>query len=128
MSITKPKVYVSRIIADEGLDLLREECEMHVWRERKLMPRDVQLRLFADCSGLLTTTDIKVDGTLLEACPDVKVVSNQAVGYDNVDIAACTAAGSIGAFSRSCPIVLVLSESLVEGLEFFGVFFIQVAP
>ena len=57
------------------------------------MPRDVQLKLFADCSGLLTTTDIKVDAELLEACPAVKVVSNQAVGFDNVDVAACTAAG-----------------------------------
>jgi glyoxylate reductase len=91
--MTKPKVYVSRIIADEGLDLLRDVCELHVWQEKILMPRDVQLNLFADCTGLLTTTDIKVDARLLEACPAVKAVSNQAVGYDNIDIAACTAAG-----------------------------------
>ncbi len=91
--MTKPKVYVSRIIADEGLNLLQETCELHVWRERELMPRDVQLKLFADCAGLLTTTDIKVNAQLLEACPAVKVVSNQAVGYDNIDVAACTAAG-----------------------------------
>jgi lactate dehydrogenase-like 2-hydroxyacid dehydrogenase len=51
------------------------------------------LKLFADCSGLLTTTDIKVDAQLLEACPAVYAVSNQAVGYDNIGIAACTAAG-----------------------------------
>jgi glyoxylate reductase len=89
----KPKVYVSRIIADEGLDLLREVCDLHIWQQRELMPRDVQLKLFADCTGLLTTTDIQVDAQLLEACPAVKVVSNQAVGYDNIDIAACTAAG-----------------------------------
>ncbi|UCD77312.1 MAG: D-glycerate dehydrogenase [Desulfobacterales bacterium] len=91
--MTKPRVYVSRIIADEGLDLLREVCQLHVWQQRELMPRDVQLKLFADCNGLLTTTDIKVDAQLLEACPTVKVISNQAVGYDNIDIAACTAAG-----------------------------------
>ena len=91
--MTKPKVYVSRIIADEGLDLLREVCDLHIWQQRELMPRDVQLKLFADCTGLLTTTDIQVDAQLLEACPAVKVVSNQAVGYDNIDIAACTAAG-----------------------------------
>jgi glyoxylate reductase len=91
--MTKPKVCVSRIIADEGLDLLRDVCELHVWEQKELMPRTVQLKLFADCTGLLTTTDIKVDAQLLEACPEVKVVSNQAVGYDNVDIAACSAAG-----------------------------------
>lgn len=91
--MSTPKVYVTRKIADEGLDLLREVCELHVWQQRELMPRDLQLQLFADCSALLTTTDIKVDAQLLEACPSVKVVSNQAVGYDNVDVAACTAAG-----------------------------------
>ena len=89
----KPKVYVTRIIANEGLNLLRDICELHVWQERKLMPRDVQLKLFGDCTGLLTTIDIKVDAELLEACPTVKVVSNHAVGFDNVDIAACTSAG-----------------------------------
>ena len=91
--MTKPKVYVSRIIADEGLDLLRDVCRLHVWQQRELMPRNVQLELFADSSGLLTTTDIKVDAQLLAACPDLKVVSNHAVGYDNIDVAACTAAG-----------------------------------
>jgi glyoxylate reductase len=91
--MTKPKVYVSRIIADEGLDLLRDVCELHVWQQKELMPRNEQLKLFADCSGLLTTTDIKVDARLLEACPAVYAISNQAVGYDNIDVAACTAAG-----------------------------------
>ena len=91
--MSKPKVYVSRIIADEGLELLREICELQVWQQKELMPRDVQLELFADCNGLLTTTDIKVDAQLLAACPAVQVVSNQAVGYDNIDVAACTAAG-----------------------------------
>jgi glyoxylate reductase len=89
----KPKIYVSRIIAEEGLNLLRDACELHVWRQKELMPRNEQLKLFADCSGLLTTTDIQVDAQLLEACPAVYAVSNQAVGYDNIDIAACTAAG-----------------------------------
>jgi glyoxylate reductase len=91
--MSMPKVYVSRVISAEGLDLLREVTELNVWQEKELMPRETQLQLFADCTGLLTTTDIKVDAQLLEACPAVKAVSNQAVGYDNIDIAACTAAG-----------------------------------
>ena len=87
------KVYVSRVISAEGLDLLREVTELNVWQEKGLMPREIQLRLFADCDGLLTTTDIAVNAELLEACPTVKVVSNQAVGFDNVDVDACTARG-----------------------------------
>jgi glyoxylate reductase len=91
--MSKPKVYVSRIIAEAGLNLLSEATELNVWQEKKLMPRETQLQLFADCDGLLTTTDIAVNAELLEACPGVKVISNQAVGFDNVDIGACTAAG-----------------------------------
>ena len=87
------KVYVSREIAEQGLNLLREVTELNVWQEKELMPRETQFQLFADCDGLLTTTDILVDAQLLEACPAVKVVSNQAVGFDNVDVPACTAAG-----------------------------------
>ena len=89
----KPKVYVTRIIADSGIDLLRDAAEVHVWEKSELMPRKVQLEVFADCDGLLATTDIAINNELLTACPALKVVSNHAVGYDNVDVAACTAAG-----------------------------------
>ena len=91
--MTKPKIYVSRILAEEGLSALREACDVHVWQEKELMPREVQFKLFADCTGLLSTTDIKVDRELLEACPNLKVVSNHAVGFDNIDVPACTALG-----------------------------------
>ena len=89
----KPKVYVTRIVADSGIDLLRNAAEVHVWEKKELMPRKVQLELFADCDGLLATTDIAINNELLTACPSLKVVSNHAVGYDNVDVAACTAEG-----------------------------------
>jgi hypothetical protein len=63
----KPKVYVSRILAEEGLNLLRDVAELYVWQEKELMPRKLQLQLFADCDGLLTTIDIIVNAELLEA-------------------------------------------------------------
>jgi hypothetical protein len=43
--MTKPKVYVTRILAEEGLKELREACDFHIWQERELMPREVQLNL-----------------------------------------------------------------------------------
>ena len=76
--MARPKVFVSRVISEEGLKLLREVTELKVWQERELMPRSTQLQLFAGCDGLLTTTDIAVDAELLLACPSVKVISNQA--------------------------------------------------
>jgi hypothetical protein len=43
--MTKPKVYVSRILAEEGLKELREACDFHMWQESELMPREVQFKL-----------------------------------------------------------------------------------
>jgi glyoxylate reductase len=82
-------------MAEEGLNLLRDAVELNVWQEEELMPRETQLQLFADCDGLLTTIDVNVDQALLEACPSVKVVSNHAVGFDNIDVDTCTAFGVI---------------------------------
>jgi len=62
--MTKPKVYVSRILAEEGLKGLGDVCDLHIWQEPELMPRDIQLKLFSDCNGLLTTTDIRIDREL----------------------------------------------------------------
>ena len=49
--MSKPKVYVSRVIAEKGLNLLREATELNVWQERELMPRETQFQLFADCDA-----------------------------------------------------------------------------
>ncbi len=91
--MSRPKVYVSRLISEKGLNLLRKVADLNVWQQKELMPRKLQLEQFADCDGLLTTSDIMIDEQLLKACPAVKVVSNHAVGFDNVDVAACTAFG-----------------------------------
>jgi glyoxylate reductase len=91
--MTKPKIYVTRILAEQGLRELREACDFHIWQEKELMPRETQLKLFADCTGLLATTDIKIDRELLEACPNLKVVSNHAVGFDNINVPLCTEYG-----------------------------------
>jgi hypothetical protein len=45
--MTKPKVYVSRILAEEGLQELREVCDLQIWQEKEKMPRDVQFQLLA---------------------------------------------------------------------------------
>ena len=50
--MVKPTVYVTRVIAQQGLDLLRDAAELTVWEEKALMPRQMQLELFANCDGL----------------------------------------------------------------------------
>jgi glyoxylate reductase len=87
----RPRVLVTRVIPDEGLDPVREACEVDLWDDELPPPRDELLRRVAGVDGLLSLLTDRVDDELLDAAgPQLKVVSNFAVGYDNIDVEACT--------------------------------------
>jgi glyoxylate reductase len=89
----KPRVYVTRRIPEEGLRLLAEACEVSVWPGDEPPPRATLERELCEADGALTLLTDQIDAALLDACPRLRVISNLAVGYDNVDIAAATARG-----------------------------------
>lgn len=91
--MSKPKVYVSRMIPDEGLEMIRQAAEMQVWEGELPPPRDVLLQKVREVDGLVSLLTDKIDGELLDANPKLKVVANYAVGFDNIDIPAATARG-----------------------------------
>ncbi len=90
----RPRVFVARRIPDEGLAAVRAACDADVWADELPPPRDELLRRVAGCDGVLTLLTDRVDDELLDAAgPGLKVVSNYAVGFDNVDVAACARRG-----------------------------------
>ncbi|MBI3740618.1 MAG: D-glycerate dehydrogenase [Chloroflexi bacterium] len=89
----KPKVFVSRIIPDEGLGMLRAIAETEVWQDELPPPRDVLLSKVKQSDGLVSLLTDKIDGELMDANPRLKVISQMAVGYDNIDVPAATARG-----------------------------------
>jgi lactate dehydrogenase-like 2-hydroxyacid dehydrogenase len=90
----RPRVFVSRIIPSEGLDRVREACDVDLWEDELPPPRDELLRRVAGCDGVLTLLTDRVDDEFLDAAgPRLKVVSNYAVGFDNIDVAACARRG-----------------------------------
>jgi glyoxylate reductase len=89
----KPKVFVSRIIPDEGLALVLEACEAEVWQDELPPPHAVLLEKIKDKAGLLALLTDKIDAELMDRNPQLRVVANYAVGYDNIDIAGATARG-----------------------------------
>jgi glyoxylate reductase len=91
--MARPKVFVARRIPDAGLDPILANCEADVWPERLPPPAAVLHEKVRDCDGLVSLLTDKVDAALLAAAPKLKVVSNFAVGFNNVDVAACTARG-----------------------------------
>lgn len=84
-------VFVTRQIPEKGLSMLRAECEVRVFEGEMPPPRETVLELAAGVDGILSALTEKIDGAVMDAAPGLKVISNFAVGYDNIDIAAATA-------------------------------------
>ncbi|MBI2759500.1 MAG: D-glycerate dehydrogenase [Chloroflexi bacterium] len=89
--MTKPKVFVTREIPDKGLDLVKEFCDADIWPHEMPPARDELVARVRDVDGLLSMLTEKVDAELMDAAPRLKVISNFAVGVDNVDVPAATA-------------------------------------
>jgi glyoxylate reductase len=89
----KPKVFVTRRIPDAGLIPIREHCNAEVWPDQ--LPPDYELirAKVETCDGLVSLLTDKIDAALLDAAPRLKVVSNYAVGFNNIDVPAATARG-----------------------------------
>jgi glyoxylate reductase len=88
-----PKVYVGLPIQEAGLELLRGHVEFNIWREEGAPSREVLFNELADADGLISGLPFRVDDELMAVSPKLKVVSNYAVGYDNIDVAAATKRG-----------------------------------
>jgi lactate dehydrogenase-like 2-hydroxyacid dehydrogenase len=90
----KPKVFVTRIIRDKGLDPVKEACQADIWPDELPPSREVLLERVRGVDGLLCLLTDRIDGEVMDAAgPGLKVISNHAVGFDNIDVAAATARG-----------------------------------
>ena len=88
-----PRILIARAVFPEVVQRLRAHFDVRynaddeVWSPAELMH---QLK---DCRGVLTTGGERIDAELLAACPGLKICANMAVGYNNFDLPAMTAAG-----------------------------------
>jgi glyoxylate reductase len=87
------RCFVTRSLPGPALDRLRAEHEVEVWPERLPPVYEELSARAADAEGLLTLLTDRVDAALIEHCPRLRVISNYAVGYDNIDIDAAGARG-----------------------------------
>jgi glyoxylate reductase len=86
-------VFVTRQLPGDALARLDGVCSLDVWEDEAPPPADVLHQRAAEADGLLCLLTDRIDEQLLDACPRLKVVSQMAVGVDNVDLAACTRRG-----------------------------------
>ena len=89
----KPKVLVTRAVFPEAIAALEPGVEVVVNPDdRPWTPEEIATKL-QGCDGALSTVMCKFDASVFERNPQLKVVSNIAVGYNNIDVAAATKQG-----------------------------------
>ncbi len=86
-------VFVTRKIAPRALERLRAAVDLEVWQREEPPPLDVLLEKTQRLDGLLTLLTDPINAQVIEAGPDLKVISQMAVGFDNIDVAAATRRG-----------------------------------
>jgi len=86
----RPRVYVTRLIPEEALKKLADNVDYRIWESGLPVPRDVLLREVPPVDALLSLLTDKVDGPIMDAAPKLRVISNMAVGFDNVDLREAT--------------------------------------
>ncbi len=89
----KPRVYVTRHLPEIAWQKLIESCQAESWDREIPPPYEVIKEKVQDKDGLLCLLTDRIDANLMDAAPDLKVISQCAVGYDNIDVAAATARG-----------------------------------
>jgi glyoxylate reductase len=85
------RCFVTRALPGAALERLRSLHDVDVWPEPEPPPRDALLAGAAPANGLLSLLTDPIDAELIGACPDLLVISNYAVGVDNIDVAAASA-------------------------------------
>ncbi|MGB9831328.1 MAG: glyoxylate reductase, partial [Fervidicoccus fontis] len=91
--MSKPRVYITREIPSVGLELIKKYFEVEVWPEYWAPPREILLEKVKNIDGLVSLLTDKIDAELLDKAKNLKIISQYAVGYDNIDLSYATKKG-----------------------------------
>lgn len=89
----KPKILITREVFDETLGYLAQHCEVESNQADLPFTPDMLGQRLRDKSGVMCALTDRIDGDILAQAPQLKVVANIAVGYNNIDVGACTTRG-----------------------------------
>jgi glyoxylate reductase len=90
----KPRIFLTRRIPQAGIDLLARETDVQVWPDELPPSYEVLLESVRGAAGLVTLLSDKIDQKVIQAAgPSLKVISQYAVGIDNIDLVEATRLG-----------------------------------
>jgi glyoxylate reductase len=93
LTVTKPRVYVTRELPERGLRMITERFDAEVWSDYAPPPKRIIIKKAASVHALVTLLSDEIDGDVFDAAPDLKIVSQLAVGFDNINIKEATQRG-----------------------------------
>ena len=89
------KVFVTRIIPKIGLDMVQSKYDVDVWSDDQPPSKNVMLEKADSNDALLTLLTDPIDSDVIDACKNVRVISQMAVGYNNIDVQRASEKGII---------------------------------
>ncbi|HSJ90617.1 MAG TPA: D-glycerate dehydrogenase [Ilumatobacter sp.] len=120
-----PRIVVTGRIPEPGLDLLGTVGDVWAWNGDGPVPRDVRDDRLATAEAVVTLLTDRVDDSFLDAAPNLLIVANVAVGYNNIDVDACRRRGIVvtntpgvltdATADLAMALVLVVTRRLGEG-------------
>lgn len=91
--MTRPRLFITRKIPEAGIALLKDRFDIEVWPEYSPTPRKVLLEKIGAVDAMVTLLSDKIDAAALDLAPRLKIISQYAVGYDNIDVKAAAERG-----------------------------------
>jgi len=93
--MAKPRVFVTHPLFEPAREILNEGCEAEYWAQPDRPPRPELMQRLKDKEGLICLLTERVSEELLRAAPKLRIAANVAVGFDNIDVVACTKRGVV---------------------------------
>lgn len=93
--MSRAKVFATHPLFEPARKILQEHCDVEYWEKTVRPPREEVLRQVKDKEALVCLLTEKVNDELLQVAPKLKIAANVAVGFDNIDVAACTKRGVV---------------------------------
>ena len=91
--MTRPKILVTRAVFPDTIERLGAHFDVEANQADEEWSAEQLIARLQGKQGAFTTGSVRIDAALLDACPDLKICANMAVGYNNFDVAAMSARG-----------------------------------
>ena len=122
------KIYITRRIPEAGIEVLRPHAQVEIFPEERPIPREVLRERVRHVEGLLCLLSDTIDRDIIDAAPQLRVISNYAVGYNNIDVEYATRKGIVvtntpgvltdATADLTWALLLAVTRRIVEGDRF----------